>query len=458
MTHDTTRDDDFTADTPSEPEAQPGQPGPAGDDATVPFTPLTAIPVPPRPAAPEERVPADDPSGDAPGEREATSRDSGASAWFSKLRGGRTEPARNAQTTEESTPESPPRFSGSAPDPAPAPEPGLPGDASAAPASGATPPGTDAAPVKRIVFVGKTRSHGPAQEVAAFLGVDGTALSAQPFQIVLGGGAALTLIALLANNAGLALTVLSAIVPVLLLIALTGGRGDLASDRTIMLAVTGLGGVIAGGVLGWIAARITASSWFDDGVLNFGAAGFGGRFAHAAGNAGWLIWLVVGIVLPVVALAAAVALPVVLRRSGRFPETTGNGRLLGAAAGAGYAIGTAAVFWSPLNLHAAPGFSVSDWTLMVIGIAVLQPVVAVLALAALGVAIWRYLEDQQIAPAIPPAACALGGVLLMRLGSIWIQPRQEHLWLELCWIALVGAVVIVLYRLTATSMAPADRR
>ncbi|MGN6482817.1 MAG: hypothetical protein ACTHMX_00305 [Thermomicrobiales bacterium] len=449
MTHDTTReDDDFTSDPASTSDAGSRRDVTPDLDATVPFTPVTAIPIPKGSPAPD--APGEPPASPADAERppaveaDAT-RTAGAATWFSKLRAGRNDASPEPQASAtQSTPEPSFRFSQ-------APE----GDAltpDSADARDAQPEantsGPDGPPVKRIVMVRHPMRRGPQHDIVELLGVDGSALSPRPFQVVLGAGAALVLLALLANNAGLALTVLSAIVPLLLLIALTGGRSALSSDKAVMLAMTGLGGVVVGGVLGWVAARVTASDWFNTGVLNFGAAGYGGRFAHAAGNAGWLIWLVNGLVLPIVAMAASLAIPVALHRSGRFEGVTGNGLLLGAAAGAGYAIGTATVFWSPLNVHAAPGFDVSDWTLMTIGIAVLQPVVAVLALAALGKAIWRYLEDRQLAPAVLPTICGLGGILLLRLGSIWIQPRQERLWLEFCWTVLVVAGVAVLYRLT----------
>ena len=448
MTHDTTReDDDFTNDPASSPEAVSRQDEPPDPNATVPFTPVNAIPIPKGPPVGDATQESPEPPASAqaaPAAQEDATQTAGAATWFSKLKAGRHDtPSEPHDPATQSTPETTFRFPSATASDAPPPDSS---EAQAAQAPSA-PSGHDEAPVKRIVMLRRPTRRGPQHDIADLLGVDGTSLPSRPFQIVLGAGAALVLLALLANNAGLALTVLSAIVPLLLLLALSGGRSALTSDMAVMLAMTGLGGVVVGGVLGWIGARVVASEWFNTGVLNFGAAGYGGRFAHAAGDASWLIWFINGIVLPIVAMAAALALPVALHRSGRFEAVTGNGLLLGAAAGAGYAIGTATVFWSPLNVHAAPGFAVSDWTLMVIGIAVVQPIVAVLALAALGKAVWRYLEDRQLAPAVLPTICGLGGILLLRLGSIWVQPRQDHLWLEFCWTVLVTAGVVVLYRI-----------
>ncbi|MGC4190590.1 MAG: hypothetical protein QM589_05050 [Thermomicrobiales bacterium] len=449
MTHDSTRDHDNVTKPASEtPSVVPSRT----------TTPPTAIPIP-KPAAPRQDAPAsderhaDDPSGaerstpDKSGVNDPAERGTSAVSWFSKLNIHRNDASSGQETPAPvSTLHDPSRILTDPPASESVPDPGIPeptAEHGLPPAAAAS----DGPPVKRIVVVGRQQRPDALREIATILGVPGTAPSTLAWRIVLMGGAVLILLALLANSGGLALTILSAVVPLLLLLSFVDHRNHLLGEATIVLAITGLGGVIVGGILGWIAARVVASSWFDEGVLNFGAAGFGGRYTHAAGDAGWLVWLVNGIVLPIVALAAALALPVALHRSGRFTPAADDGLVLGAAAGAGYAIGTAAVFWSPLNVHTAPALAVADWTLMVIGVAFLQPVIVVLALAALGSAIWRYLSDRQIAPTVLPAVCGIGGILVLRLGSIWIQPRQEHLWLEICWTILVAAGVAVLHRI-----------
>ncbi|MGC4107726.1 MAG: hypothetical protein QM753_15500 [Thermomicrobiales bacterium] len=450
MTHDTTSNhDDLTETFSANDDPQPGSVPIPDTDSTVPFTPLNAIPIPkPNSVLADPSSMPDQPDKEASDSgtgRDTHATEPGTATWFSKLRIHRNEPGADHQSPASgSTNEAPPRFSEPDTTGASAPDFEARNDA---PERTFT-PSSASLPARRIVVVKRHANRNALHSAAAFIGAPAETLTPRPYRILIASGAILILLALLVNNAGLALTVFSALVPLVLLLTIAGNRGTLLSDSTIVLAITGLGGVIVGGVLGWIAARIGASNWFDEGVLNYGAAGFGGHYAHAAGNAGWLVWLVNGLVLPVVALAAALAIPIALHRSSRFLEATGNGLVLGAAAGAGYAIGTAAVFWSPLSIHDAPAFPVSDWTLMTIGIAVLQPIVAVLALAALGAAAWRYLSDQQIAPAILPAVCGVGGVLLLRLGSIWIQPRQEHLWLELVWTILVTAGVIVLYHVS----------
>lgn len=308
-------------------------------------------------------------------------------------------------------------------------------------------------PVRTIVMVKRPASEGFVSRVARFLGVTPDAVPTRALGTILLGGSVLILIALLANGNGFALTVLSAIVPLLLLVTLAPFRGHLASDAHLMLAVTALNGVIAGGILGWLAARIVAASWFDEGVLNFGAIGFGGHYAHAVGNADWLVWLLCGFVIPIVALPVSLIAPALAFRSGRYPDTTSNGRHHGSAAGAGFAIGTAAVFWAPLNVHGTPSFTTSDWTLMTIAVAILTPTIAVLATTMVGIGLWRILRMSQPLSAAVALSAGIGGLLLLRLGSLAIQPKQAHLWLEFVWTALIAAGLAGLYRwITRTSI------
>ena len=457
--HETTGDRDDTLRASTDPAADGPHPGRSGPDTSAPPVPGEEIPIPKPPAVrpdPEPERPdsaghreteqAEPPSGLV--RPEAQPDGSGESNWFAKLRIHREErPASHGPQDDSNAPASgePTSQASSVPGGVPAPE-AMEDNAASTPDALPSPGGHQ----RRIVFVRRSAQRTALHETAALLGVPDDALATRSTRAVLAGGAVLILLALLASNAGIALTIGAAIVPLILLLVIAGPRSARLNDPTIMLAVTGLGGVIVGGLLGWIAARLVASTWFDEGVLNFGAAGFGGTFARAAGTAGWLVWLVTGLVLPLAALAAALGVPVALHRAGRFPGSD-NGLHLGAAAGAGYAIGTAAVFWSPLNVHPAPGFTVSDWTLMILGVSVLQPIAIVLGFAALGAGVWRYLRDQQIPPLVLPAVCGIGGLLLMRLGSLWIQPRQSHLWLEICWLILVVAGVAALFRLSNVS-------
>ncbi|MGB3328703.1 MAG: hypothetical protein WBA46_07100 [Thermomicrobiales bacterium] len=440
MTHDPTRDDnDFPATDTDAPAASASLDARDGAQSG-PQPGGRVIPIPKAPPDAESGVKAADApleTAAEPQEADAAQHDAGARSWFSKLgihphetTGAAHDPAPESTHEPQNRIRFTPRVTEATPAPAPDVAPSV------------------EAPARRVIVLRHQMPRGPLHDLAVMLGAPTTNLSARPYRLVLTGGAILIVLALLANAAGIALTLLSAIVPILLLFTIIGTRGSLLAEGSVMAAIAALGGVIVGGILGWLAARLSASNWFDDGVLNYGAAGYGGHYAHAAGGAGWLVWLVNGIVLPLVAIGIALGLPFALHRSNRFHGVADNGLHLGAATGAGFAIGTAAVFWSPLSVHDAPSFTVSDWTLMVIGIGIASPVVTVLGFAALGTAAWRYASSQEIAPAVIPAALGLGGILLLRLGSLWIQPVQEHLWLEVIWSLLIALAMVALVRIT----------
>lgn len=370
-------------------------------------------------------------------------------SWFTRIREQRDSSPDETGIPSTQTSADANRFSSESPDTASPPE-----SSSSMHVPDADPP-PDPATIERsepgpttrsIVMVKRADRDSWSARIADLLAISPTDLPTRAIGVLLLGGGILTLLALLANGNGIALTVLSAIVPALLLVSLVPVRGPLTSDAHIMLAVTVLNGVIVGGVLGWLAARIVAARWFDEGVLNFGALGFGGPFAHTAGNADWLVWLLCGIVIPIVAIPASLIAPALAFRSGHYPETTGNGRHHGSAAGVGYAIGTAAVFWAPLNVHAAPALSTSDWTLLTIAVAIIAPLIAVLAATMIGIGLWRALRMGNLVRAIVAMAAGIGGLLIWRLGSLAIQPRQEHLWLECIWTLLIAIGMIVLYR------------
>jgi len=276
-----------------------------------------------------------------------------------------------------------------------------------------------------------------------------------PHTLTLGIGAVLILIALLSNSAGTALIVASAIVPILILLTLNL-HDVLEHEPPLFILASLVAGAIAGLIVGWLGSWITSESWFDTGILNYGAAGFGGRFADADGAAPFLVWFLNGLVLPLVGLAGVVAAPIALRRLDAFRNELMDGVILTGAGGAGFAIATAIVFWVPLYGDGGPSTSVSDWTLTIIGMGILRPIILALTAAMLGAGIWRYLVTPRPFVLILPGIGSIGGLILATLGSIWIQP--SGLWPEVLWLAIVALAIYVLYRRVIKQAIAYDQR
>ncbi len=293
--------------------------------------------------------------------------------------------------------------------------------------------------------------------IRTFIDPTWSVASTLPHAVTLGIGLVLVMISLLSNSGGMALVVTCAIVPVLILLSLNQRDVFESESPLVLLATAGAGGV-AGIIVAWLGATFVSAGWFDTGVLNFGAAGFGGRFAEGAGAAPFLVWLTNGILLPLAGLAGIVAAPIALRRFNRYRNEVMDGTILAGAGGAGFAIGSAIVFWAPIFDHRGPSIDVSDWTLTVIGMAILRPIVITLAGAMLGAGVWRYMKTPQRRVLILPAAGSIGGMILLYLGSLWIQPSGGGLWPEVLWLGLIAVAVFILYKLVLTSAITEDRK
>jgi len=265
------------------------------------------------------------------------------------------------------------------------------------------------------------------------------------------------MLSLLSNSGGMALVVTCAIVPILILLSLNQ-RDVFENEAWPVLLATAVAGGIAGIIVAWLGATFVSAGWFDTGVLNYGAAGFGGKFAEEAGAAPFLVWLINGVLLPLTGLAGIVAVPIALRRFNQYRNEVMDGTILAGAGGAGFAIGSAIIFWAPIFDHGAPSIDVSDWTLMVIGMAILRPVVVTLAGAMLGAGVWRYMKTPQRRLLVFPAAGSIGGMVLLYLGSLWIQPSGGGLWPEVLWLALIAVSVVILYRLVIAAAITEDRK
>ncbi|MDQ3444102.1 MAG: hypothetical protein M3490_10890 [Chloroflexota bacterium] len=276
-----------------------------------------------------------------------------------------------------------------------------------------------------------------------------------PHRRVLAAGIVLTLLCLLANSGGLALIVLSALVPILIVIALTQ-HDVFEKESNLLIGAVGAGGVAVGIVLALLSAWIQSSQWFDTGVLNFGAAGFGGRFADDAGSAPFIVWSLVGLLIPAVSIAGIAGIPIALRRWPQFRNEVMDGMILAGASAAGFAIGASMVYWWPMIAAPGPLTNVSDWTLSIIGVAILRSAVITLCGAMIGAGIWRYMMTPGASVVVLPAAGGVVGYLLLTFGSIQLQAAGN--WPEFIWIALLLVAVFVLYRRVLDGAVSTDRQ
>jgi hypothetical protein len=126
--------------------------------------------------------------------------------------------------------------------------------------------------------------------------------------------------------------------------------------------------------------------------------------------------------MPLVALAAVIAVPLWMRRIQRFRNEIMDGAILGAITTAGYAIGTTIVFLAPGIGDGLPQASVSDWTLISLAVVFTRPTILVLGGAMLGIAIWRYNREQQLVALVKPAIGSVVFWLLLGLITVQLQP------------------------------------
>lgn len=262
-------------------------------------------------------------------------------------------------------------------------------------------------------------------------------------RVIIGLALLIALISLLADSSGFALLVLGMVGPLIMVLVIM--RQDVfETESPLMLLGIGAVGLVVGLLLGWIGAWVVREQWIDIGTLNFGAAGYGGIYADAEGNANVLIWLVNGLLLPLISLAAIIAGPIALRRYAQFRNEIMDGAVLGVIGAAGFAIGSLIIFLSPGVTDGLPRTSVSDWTLTTLAVIVTRPLILTLGGAMLGIAIWRYMRDGNVYGLILPAVGSVGAWLLLALGTVQLQPAG--LSVEFLWNLLLAIGVFVLYR------------
>jgi hypothetical protein len=257
-------------------------------------------------------------------------------------------------------------------------------------------------------------------------------------------GVGLVLLAMLAGSAGLAILIGIFIVPVVILRYLS------AVDLFEREPWWGIGssagaGLFGGLVIGGIGHYITDSLWIENAPLRVGAAGFAGEAADHAGRAPLSVLFLCGLLLPAIAEAAKLAAPIFLRQWPFFRNEVMDGITLAAAAGGGFAAGTAIVhFWPVIVRGDSVNIGLSEWTGMLLGIAIVRPIIQVATSALLGAAVWRYYMTQSTAGLILPVVAGAGGAVFYGLSDIIVEPAGTTV--ELIWSALIGAVLLYVLR------------
>lgn len=263
-------------------------------------------------------------------------------------------------------------------------------------------------------------------------------------RITLLSGAALVLLALLADSGAAALIIGSAILPVVMISRIAMEVRQQKREHQVQVLLMAFGGFVLGLIIAWLGARTVGNAWFDSGVFNYGAAGFGGSFAHTAGSAPFLVWLMNGLILPILTIAAIGALPYGLRLSTNMPPRESSGVLLSAAVAAGYVFASAVAFFRPLFTESAPTLGTSEWTLTIIGLAVIRPLVWIFAGAIIGAVVWRYMRTADLGAVMVPGIIAIALPLLFSLFTLGVA--SVSLWLEVLLGLIFAAAGWYLYR------------
>jgi hypothetical protein len=166
--------------------------------------------------------------------------------------------------------------------------------------------------------------------------------------------------------------------------------------------------------------------------------------------------MVAGLLLPAAAVVGIGAVPVVLRRWPQFRNEVMDGVIMAGASAAGLSIGLSVVAWLPMVDGDGPQSSVSDWTLMTIGITILRPIIVTLCGAMIGAGVWRYMMSASSSLSIYPAVAGVLGVFLLFIGSIQLQ--SNDIWAEFLWTALVAIATFVIYRKVLDQAVETDRQ
>lgn len=255
-------------------------------------------------------------------------------------------------------------------------------------------------------------------------------------------GALLILLSLLSDSGTSALIIAAITMPIVLLVRISMQLSSHTRTGWFHMGLMAFVGFAIGLPLSWFSGRLVRDQWFDTGVLNFGAAGFGGNFAEAAGVAPFFVWLVAGLLIPVVLVLVIGAIPVALRMVMNLPPKESSGMMLSGATAAGYVAASSIIFYSPLYDQLMPRMTTSQWTLTIFGLAVIRPLVWVFGGAMIGTVVWRYLRTASPASIMMPGIIA--GVLVIGFSILSLAAGPAGHWVETV-VGLIFAVAAVFF-------------
>ncbi len=266
---------------------------------------------------------------------------------------------------------------------------------------------------------------------------------ARPLTMLAIVAAVIVFLMLLNDNAGFAILVALLVVPVAILAYLT--RIDLYEREPWALLTSVVGaGALVGLLGGLLSAFFFERFWFSDSRLNLGAIGFPGVVANGEGSVPYSVVLLGGILIPVLTGAAILGGPFALRRWPIFRNEITDGMTLGGLAAAGFATVSSFVYFWPSAFGSLPDRPVSQWTALLAGIAVVRPVVLIIAGSLLGIAAWKYLATKNIRAVLVPGVAGVFGWLALPLGSLFLAASGAVA--EFVWYALVLIVVGIVFR------------
>lgn len=273
--------------------------------------------------------------------------------------------------------------------------------------------------------------------------------------VIAAGGALLVLLALLASEAGLALLIAAAVLPLVTLMTLD--RLDVF-DREPALMILGVGaaGLVAGVVVALINRVLLDEFWDKNPVKHIGSVGLAGELVGRIKSPPVSIFALAGVVVPALAVALMMAAPIAARRWHTFRNEAMDGITLGAASGGGFALGTAIVTLWPLISGDYLAGSVADWTVATIAIALLRPLILMGIAALVGVAIWRFDLSQQTQDLVLPFAAGLGGAIAYAFFGLIAE--QSGASVVLLWNIAVVMALVLAGRVALASAIRFDRR
>jgi hypothetical protein len=269
-------------------------------------------------------------------------------------------------------------------------------------------------------------------------------------------GALLVVLSLLANSPGLAIFIAAMIVPTAVLIDLS--KRDLFDVEPWWAPLAmGVTGAAAGLFITLLNTLLLKQFEDETDPFNRCCGVFVGRVNLEVPNVGALSIITVGLVLPILAEVLKAAGPLYLRQQPRFSNEVMDGVTLGAAAGGGYAVATAILyFWPLVNGSPDLGGSISGWTSALIGVVVVRSLISCATTGLICAGIWAFTLRPHPNALLIPVGSALVGTVVLAIGSLVIADQPTVI--ELIWNVAVLLALLAASRYVLTRAVGQDRQ